>query len=193
MSNMMSVENGHKGCRSCPNFETPTVLWKLSNYPSYPPSIPSELFDTALEKCSGSNSTHAGRLPCPPRAPVRVASANPRSRVPKRDGWGPSYNGAASTMARSIDGMELPRCASERAFSSSCVSLFARSLGVSEGELLWANAPEINSCWVVANRSQHKGLRNGDKRSSGLPGLRLLEAADMGLLQPILKFARQKP
>ena len=88
-------------------------------------------------------------------------------------------------MARSIDGMELPRCASERAFSSSCVSLFARSLGVSEGELLWANALEINSCWVVANRSHHKGLRNGDKRSSGLPGLRLLEAADMGLLQPI--------
>jgi hypothetical protein len=45
---------------------------------------------------------------------------------------------------------ELPRCASERAFSSSCVSLFARSLGVSEGELLWANALEINSSVEIA-------------------------------------------
>jgi hypothetical protein len=34
--------------------------------------------------------------------------------------------------------------------SSSCVSLFARSLGVSEGELLWANAPEINSSVEIA-------------------------------------------
>jgi hypothetical protein len=45
---------------------------------------------------------------------------------------------------------ELPRCDSERAFSSSCVSLFARSLGVSEGELLWAIAPEINSSVEIA-------------------------------------------
>jgi hypothetical protein len=45
---------------------------------------------------------------------------------------------------------ELPRCASERAFCSSCVSLFARSLGVSEGESLWANAPEINSSVEIA-------------------------------------------
>jgi hypothetical protein len=77
MSNMMSVENGHKGGRSCPNFETPTVLWKLSNYPSYPPSIPSELFDTALEKCSGSNSTHAGRLPCPPPSARACSECEP--------------------------------------------------------------------------------------------------------------------
>jgi hypothetical protein len=41
-------------------------LWKLSSYPSYPPSIPSELSDTALENCSGSNSTNAGRLHVPP-------------------------------------------------------------------------------------------------------------------------------
>jgi hypothetical protein len=40
--------------------------WKLSSYPSYPPSIPSELSDTALENCSGSNSTNAGRLHVPP-------------------------------------------------------------------------------------------------------------------------------
>jgi hypothetical protein len=38
----------------------------------------------------------------------------------------------------------------DRAFSSTCVSLFARSLGVSEGELLWANAPEINSSVEIA-------------------------------------------
>ena len=34
MSNMMIVENSHTGGRSRPNFETPTVLWKLSSYPS---------------------------------------------------------------------------------------------------------------------------------------------------------------
>ena len=32
-------------------------------------------------------------------------------------------------------------------------------------------------CRIVANTSQHKELRNGGKRSSGLPGSRLLEAS----------------
>jgi hypothetical protein len=32
-------------------------------------------------------------------------------------------------------------------------------------------------CWTAANTSPHKGLRNGGKRSSDLPGLRLLEAS----------------
>ena len=36
---------------------------------------------------------------------------------------------------------------------------------------------DIVSQWKVANTSQHKGLRNGGKRNSGLRGLRLLEAS----------------
>ena len=49
--------------------------------PSYPPSIPSELFDTALESCSAQTSQmRAPPRPPRPRAPVRV-SAKPRPSV----------------------------------------------------------------------------------------------------------------
>ena len=37
----------------------------LSNHPSYPPSIPSELFDTALENCSRATMLGASRRPRP--------------------------------------------------------------------------------------------------------------------------------